>query len=332
VKASGLLRAYVNGGRRIFDPFSGSGVIPLEAAIRGYEVLASDISPYAYTLTTAKLFPPKNLQMALECLNSAREYVQKDIKPPDLRKIPIWVRKFFNGKTLKEILGYRNFFEREKEYFHLACLMGVLHHQRPGFLSFPASHTTPYLRDKKFPRQEFPELYLYRDVHSRMLKKITRVMRNVPTNLRNRRHMVSLSDIRTYPVSYQGIEACVTSPPYMNNLSYGRDNRLRLWFLGMNDWKPLDRAGYKNLTDFKDLMQAFFYNTRIILRPRGLCILVFGQARGTDLTKIITNVAKEKGFRLIENHVEKVPNVKRVRREYKGTTTESTLVFRSNRA
>ena len=48
------------------------------------------------------------------------------------------------------------------------------------------------------------------------------------------------------------IDCVITSPPYMNALDYGRDNRLRLWFLGEPYLESLDRAltglgGYINL-------------------------------------------------------------------------------------
>jgi DNA modification methylase len=36
------------------------------------------------------------------------------------------------------------------------------------------------------------------------------------------------------------IDAVISSPPYMNALDYGRDNRLRLWFLGVTDYKYYD--------------------------------------------------------------------------------------------
>ena len=53
-------------------------------------------------------------------------------------------------------------------------LLGILHHQRPGFLSFPSSHLVPYLRSRKYPRKMFPEMYSYRELRPRLLAKIMR--------------------------------------------------------------------------------------------------------------------------------------------------------------
>src|SRR5271154_7164939 len=62
----------------------------------------------------------------------------------------------------------------------LASLLGILHHQRPGFLSFPSSHTVPYLRGKAFPRWKYPKLYEYRSHADRFEAKVERAFRRVP--------------------------------------------------------------------------------------------------------------------------------------------------------
>ncbi len=59
----------------------------------------------------------------------------------------------------------------------MACLLGILHHQRLGFLFYPSSHLVPYLRDKLFPRKMFASLYEERDVRLRMLAKLRRTYR-----------------------------------------------------------------------------------------------------------------------------------------------------------
>lgn len=63
---------------------------------------------------------------------------------------------------------------KHNEYFFQACILGILHHVRPGFLSYPASHLVPYLRRKMYPPEQFPKMYSYRDVRSRFLAKVRR--------------------------------------------------------------------------------------------------------------------------------------------------------------
>ena len=64
--------------------------------------------------------------------------------------------------------------------FLLSSMLGILHHQRPGFLSYPSSHTVPYLRKNTFPPKEYPELYLYRSVKDRLIKKVRRAFKRIP--------------------------------------------------------------------------------------------------------------------------------------------------------
>src|SRR6202035_5776021 len=92
---------------------------------------------------------------------------QSLIGKQDLRTVPAWVRAFFHRETLRVALAFRDACVSRNEQFLLACLLGILHHQRPGFLSYPSSHLVPYLRDRKFPESDFPEMYLERDVHRR---------------------------------------------------------------------------------------------------------------------------------------------------------------------
>ena len=158
------------------------------------------------------------LEDLLQCVNA---------RPmPDLHGVPPWVRAFFHPHTLKEALRFTQLLQRERKYFLLASLLGTLHHQRPGFLSFPSSHLVPYLRSKKFPQAEYPDLYAYRPLAPRLRAKVTRALKRSPTQA-----LVGfVEDIRQSAVESvdlpNGIDCVITSPPYMNALDYGRDNRL----------------------------------------------------------------------------------------------------------
>jgi hypothetical protein len=78
---------------------------------------------------------------------------------PDLRQVPGWVRRFYHPATLKEVLNLAAVSRQPGNEFIMACLLGILHHQRPGFLSDPSSHLVPYLRDRKYPRHRFRDTY-----------------------------------------------------------------------------------------------------------------------------------------------------------------------------
>ena len=140
-------------------------------------------------------------------------------------------------------------------HFLLACLLGILHHERPGFLSKPSSHLVPYLRDRKYPKQLFPAMYEPRDVFTRLTAKVSRAYKRPVNNLPKRRVVVA-GDARTFP-RVRKIQAVITSPPYMNELEYVRDNRLRLWFLLRSLPTGLDLVHQNRLEAFHKLLATF---------------------------------------------------------------------------
>jgi hypothetical protein len=66
----------------------------------------------------------------------------------------------------------------------------------------------------------------------------------------------------------------ITSPPYMRRLDYGRDNRLRLWLLGENDWKQLDEKVSPSEDNFLKSMHNCFKSWLEVLYKDGHCVLV----------------------------------------------------------
>lgn len=74
----------------------------------------------------------------------------------------------------------------------------------------------------------------------------------------------------------ESIGTIITSPPYMKSLTYARDNRLRLWFLGVEDWKSLDKkiSPEKNYF-YKEMEECFLIGIKMQTKE-GRCIMVIG--------------------------------------------------------
>ncbi|MBI4651604.1 DNA adenine methylase [Candidatus Desantisbacteria bacterium] len=319
----------------IYDPFCGSGTIAFEAWKLNRNIIANDLSIYAYVITHAKLFPYLSLKKAFDEINAAAKQAKMFIPSVDLRKIPQWVRLFFNSKTLRETIAWSQILLSKESYFILSSLLGILHHQRPGFLSYPSSHTVPYLREKKYPRNLYPELYQYRPVQERLEKKIERILKRVPElnpKLKRQCLMRNASDF----IPNQKVNAIITSPPYMRQLDYGRDNRLRLWFLGEKNWKSLDNIISPHESDFLKLFKSCLKTWQNILLPNGLCILVVGDTYSRQykmkLPDVIVRMATKEvgGYSMIYKYTELIPNDRRVRRGCNGSLTETILVFRKD--
>lgn len=331
--ARALILRFSSPGDTIFEPFVGSGVIALESLIAGRGVVCCDSNPYAVVLTRAKLFPPRNLT---EALDSAVYYLDASLDElPDvnLDEIPKWVRDFFHPETLKETIAVVRVLKKHKEHFLLACLLGILHHQRPGFLSYPASHAVPYLRTKKFPKSEYPEFYQYRAVRSRLLKKIMRAYRRFPQINQSLPKKCYLTDVTKLRLPENSIGTVIASPPYMNALDYVRDNRLRLWFLGYANETRLNKGEQMNLRKFENLMCGCLQVIRTALRPGGKCVFVAGEIRNSrstvDTAEVILDISKEIGNFAYEQILEDdVPQDRRIRRTGCRVRRERIIVLR----
>jgi hypothetical protein len=332
--AAALIGEFTRPGDLVYDPYSGSGTIALEAWIARRNVIANDLSPYAALLTRAKLNPPHSVDSALVTIGSLASTAAKIADAVDLRTVPKWVRQFFDPDTLREAIAWATVLKAERQDFLLACLMGILHHQRPGFLSYPSSHTVPYLRLKRFPKRSFPSLYQYREVRERLEAKVVRAFKRMPVLDRTiSRRCVTQNAVTWLPDNR--IAAVLTSPPYMRQLDYGRDNRLRLWFLGMPDWKALDDLVSPGEDRFLRGMHDSLCNWKRVLIPGGCCILIVGDSFSRRFQKSLPDALRDiacsdiGSYTCVWQHTEDIPDFRRVRRTCRGNKSETIIVLRS---
>ena len=330
--AKHLIQEYSAPGDLVVDPFCGSGTVPLEACCLGRRVFASDASVYATTLTRAKLGAPDSVAGALEALGRIWDRIT-DRPLPSLEGIPQWVRKFFHPRTLRETLRLTRHLRKHRCHFLLASVLGILHHQRPGFLSFPASNLVPYLRSTRFPRDRYPHLYEYRPVDVRLKAKVHRALRRQPTVPPR----PFVEDVRRATVENltlpPGIDCVITSPPYMNALDYVRDNRLRLWFLGdaCSESQEKNRTG---LRGFRRAIGALASQLEQKMKTNGYCVFVVGEKTARDRDRFpsreLTTVflTRTRSFELEDVISDTIPDIRRSRRELTGVKRENILVFR----
>src|SRR5580700_4527900 len=104
--AGSLIEQFTQRGDIVYDPFSGSGTVALEAWIACRDIIANDLSPYAAILTHAKLFPYDSLEDALDDMDDLSDFAEAIADSVDLRTVPRWVREFFHPRTLRETLGW----------------------------------------------------------------------------------------------------------------------------------------------------------------------------------------------------------------------------------
>jgi SAM-dependent methyltransferase len=331
-----LINLYSKPGDTILDPFSGSGVVPLEAALAGRCAWANDLSPYAYVLTRGKLETPGSEKVAMQRAKALIEVVEQDAPSLDLTGVPEWVREFFHSQTLREVVAAFRILRQQEDYFLTACLLGILHHVRPGFLSYPASHLVPYLRKAKYPPDEFPKMYAYRDLRSRLLAKVRRAYRHhlLPVNWEQRRYRVWQANSMNLPIGDGTVDAIISSPPYFGALDYARDNRLRLWFLGCEDWKELDASLTANDKVYLPQMSRCLKELHRVLKPGGHCILVLGDVEREGKTRRTAEVLADLAVEVTQDRFvvdtiydDRIPDERRSRRRTQTTKFERILVM-----
>lgn len=332
-----LVNLYSKPGGTVLDPFSGSGVVPLEAVLAGRRAWANDLSPYAYVLTRGKLAAPGSENAVIQRAKALIGAVEQEAPSVDLINTPEWVREFFHPDTLREILVAFRIFRQQKDYFLTASLLGILHHVRPGFLSYPASHLVPYLRKKKYPPDKFPDMYAYRDLRSRLLAKIKRAYRRhrLPVDWEQRQYQVWQTNAMNLPIENETVDAVLSSPPYFGALDYARDNRLRLWFLGCEDWKELDSSLTASQKVYLSQMGVCLQEIHRVLKSKSYCALVLGDVdrngkirRTAEILAELASDATHGGFVVETIYDDRIPDDRRSRRKTKTTKFERILVMR----
>jgi len=311
-----LIDNYALKNEYICDPFYGSGTVLLEGWEKGYNVVGSDLNLYAYTLSMGKLNPLTSLDIAEKKLIKYNNTIMRLKNNVSEANIPNWVKDFFHRETLKEICMWFMVLQQNKEHFLLSCLLGILHHQRPGFLSFPSSHGAPYLRMGKYPKTQFPEMYEYRNVYNRLIKKIQRAYKDIPNLNFSLSREVHLGDSTKINLSRRRIATIITSPPYMKSLTYARDNRLRLWFLGLEDWAELDKSISPAPEQFIKMMKDSFFKWSYLQAKNDKCIIIVGDipislsSSKTPLPSAICEIAKQH-YRLISAYEDPIQEGKK---------------------
>ena len=331
--AGKLVTTFSNKGDTVYDPFAGCGTVALESWILSRQIIANDLNPYASTLSRGKLNPYLSEDSALSLIEQIGKEIEENQYATDLTKIPTWVKDFYHDDTLNEIIVWKNILTDRQEWFLFSCLLGILHHQRPGFLSYPSSHTVPYLRDKKFPKEEYPELYSYRALKPRLEKKVTRALKRVPQLDLGLNRLCYQNDAGSLIPDIKA-NAIITSPPYMRRLDYGRDNRLRLWLLGENEWKQLDEKVSPKEDNFLKSMHNCFQAWLEVLYKDGYCVLVldnsYSKKYKMSLTEALIKIAVDEvgGYNHIVNFEDPIPNDRRVRRHHNGSNYEIIVVLK----
>lgn len=182
-------------------------------------------------------------------------------------------------------------------------------------------------------------MYGYRDLRSRLIAKVKRAYRrhDMPSSWCPADYRVWSANCMNLPIADGAVDTIISSPPYFGALDYARDNRLRLWFLGCEDWKALDADLTSSRKVYLPQMSVCLQEMARVLKPGAHCVLVLGDVKKNGEIKrtaeILADLAVETThgmFKVETVYDDLIPDERRSRRKTDTTKFERILVMKKN--
>ncbi|HPS00019.1 MAG TPA: DNA methyltransferase [Candidatus Sumerlaeota bacterium] len=294
-----FIQKFTRPGDVVFDPFSGRGTTALQACLEGRVGIGSDRNPLAGCLTTAKVNPPDPVD-----LRNRIDDLSNDMFFAPVGQEPEYIQRLFHERTMSQLVFLKQELDPQDrtDAFILAVLLGLVQNggttpknseKSETGLSIPIpksaclspDHILAYANEN---RLQAPEV----DVFTRLRSRIDQLTRQGLPRCRGRAWAARVQDIRTLPepaLKNRQVQLVVTAPPSLKAQHYGQQNWVRLWFLD-EDAEQLDQRldRYRKLERYLDFMAETCRTLYAVLRPGGICALVFGdvQKRGQEPVRL----------------------------------------------
>jgi len=180
-------------------------------------------------------------------------------------------------------------------------------------------------------------MYTYRDLGTRLIAKVKRMYRRpgLKHKWTQRDYKVLCENAMNLSVPGSVADLILSSPPYFGALDYARDNRLRLWFLGVKNWKALDKKLTASSKVYLPQMRQCLAEMHRVLKKDCYCILVLGDVerngkkrRTAEMLRDLALDVTAGGFKFEQIIVDQIPDDRRSRRRTRTTKTEKILVLK----
>lgn len=278
-----LVREFSQPGDVVFDPFAGSGAVPLEANLQGRVGWGNDISPLAVHLLRAKAQRP-SAKRVWTTFEELLEFVRVARDDVDLGSVGTFgfngpLTSYYHPETLKDILAARTWLSTQQigasTSFVAAATAHILHGNRPYALSRRSHPITPFAPTG--PTEQ-------RALAPRLRSKIERLLdAELPSEWCD--GLATNLDACS-PIDGVLADVVVTSPPFYGSTRFHVNNWIRLWFCG---WDPADFDRLKH--EFLEVQQSRDFSIyadvlrslHSTLRPGGLAVWHLGLSTRKDM-------------------------------------------------
>lgn len=320
----------------VYDPFMGRGTTLIEAQLHGHKAIGNDINPLSKVLTNPRLNPPtiaKIEERLSEIDLSFEAELDRDLLV------------FFHEETLREIYGWRSYFEdgeidRVDAWLQMVACSRLTGHSSGFFSVFtlPPNLAASVTSQRKIneKRNQTPE---YRDTKALILRKSKQLLRHsLPKDYcRSDGVLLAESADHTPQIADESVDLVVTSPPFLDIVDYEQDNWLRMWFCNIE----IERGKIwqiKSLDDWVDRMTDVFVELHRLLKPSGRIAFEVGEVRKGEvlLENAVAKASLDAGFlpdKLMINsqNFTKTANFWGVSNNSKGTNSNRIVILRKGR-
>lgn len=304
-----LIQTFVRPGGRLLDPFAGVGTIPFEAALYGVSGYGLEISPAALVIAQAKLSHPdssgvESLLNHLECFVSEGSFVRKELLAASAIQFNSSLAEYFHPKTFKEILTARRFFIENppttpSARLVMACLLHILHGNRPYALSRRSHPITPFAPTGRME---------YRALGPRLREKVRRALAEPLPAEFVEGYVFECDATQWWPQEIDGLDAIITSPPFFDSTRFHLANWMRLWFAGWEkehfSGRPRSFVDERQKTSFR-VYEPIFRQARERLKKGGVVVFHLGLSAKCNMAEEIIKVASP-WFRVADRFRESV--------------------------
>lgn len=233
-----ILDKYAPDAARILDPFAGVGTTPLAAAGRGIECFYCELSPLLQLLIDAKLYSlalpererPVQAAAIIQLAQQLPSLIASAPVADDLvasYAAVFGASRFFDDSTFESVVRARTIADQAARESRVhGALVAVA-----AVSSLIPSSRLVRAGDLRYRRiAEVSRVQEFAAVFRTQLNFIAEDLMNVGSI--SRAPVMVASDARSLGnLPAMGLDAVITSPPYLNGTNYFRNTKLELWFL-----------------------------------------------------------------------------------------------------
>ena len=291
-----LVNTFVPEGGSMFDPFSGVGTIPFEAALNGKHSFGMDISIMAYYISQAKTgitnqSESENYILKLKNYIDTQTLTSDELSKNSQFGLNKSLSEYYEKNTFKEILLARRFFKEQppkspSEMVVISSMLHILHGNRPYALSRRSHPITPYA-----PTGEFE----YRNLIEKLSNKVAKFyLQELPVDFVPGT-MFLQDSTQIWPSEIADLDAIITSPPFFDSTRFYNANWIRLWFCGweQNDFKvnPKSYIDERQQQSF-DVYESIFSQSKERLKTGGVLVFHLGKSKKCDMGTVLKRMSK----------------------------------------